>query len=204
MQSRYWELIAHVYDWQLPLERPALNVALDLLDPTESERLLDVATGTGAVLRDLARRRRRPAEAVGVDLSSQMLAHAAPVPAGWQLVQGDVAALPFPDATFDVAAAAYVLHILDDSALARALAEIRRVLVARGRLVTITPTAPRGPLRRPYLATVAALARVSPTALGLRPLDPSAALRRAGLEPVRRQYVASGYPSLCILARVAS
>jgi len=87
VQSRYWELIAHVYDWQLPLERPALNVALDLLDPTESERLLDVATGTGAVLRELARRTRRPAEAVGVDLSSRMLTRAEPVRAGWQLVQ---------------------------------------------------------------------------------------------------------------------
>ncbi|CAN5765324.1 hypothetical protein BH18ACT13_BH18ACT13_00090 [soil metagenome] len=201
---RHWALIAHVYDWQLVLERPALNAALDLLDPTESERLLDVATGTGAVLRELARRTRRPAEAVGVDLSSQMLARAAPVPTDWKLVQGDVAALPFSDATFDVAAAAYVLHILDDSTLARALAEIRRVLVPHGRLVTVTPAAPRSPLRRPYLATVGALARVAPSALGLRPLDPSAALRRAGFEPVRRQYVASGYPSLCILARVAT
>lgn len=133
-----------------------------------------------------------------------MLAHAAPVPAGWKLVQGDVAALPFSDATFDVAAAAYVLHILDDSTLARALAEIRRMFVFHGRLVTVTPTAPRSPLRHPYLATVGALARVSPSALGLRPRDPTAALRRAGFEPVRGLYVALGYPSLCILARVAS
>lgn len=201
---RYWDLTARVYDWQLRLERPALNVALDLLDPTESERLLDAATGTGALLRELARRARRPAEAVGVDLSSQMLARAEPLPAGWTLVQGDAVALPVPDSSFDVAAAAYVLHILADSALERALAEMRRVLVAGGRLVTVTPTAPRSPLRRPYLATVGALARVAPSALGLRPLDPTASLRRAGFEPVRGRYIGSGYPSLCVLARVAS
>jgi len=166
--------------------------------------LLDVATGTGAVLRELARRTRRPAEAVGVDLSSQMLVQAEPVPTGWSLVRGDVTALPFSDATFDVAIAAYVLHILDGSALERTLAEIRRVLVARGRLVTITPTAPRSPLNRPYLATVGALARIAPSALGLRLLDPTASLRRAGFEPVQGRYVGSGYPSLCVLARVAS
>ena len=201
---RFWDRAAPIYHWQLALERSALNIALDLLDATENERLLDVATGTGELLQLLSRRARRPLDAVGVDLSAQMLSRARPLPAAWKLAQGDATALPFPDEVFDVAAAAYVLHLLSDSALEQALAELRRVLVPRGRLVTVTPAAPRSWLRSPYLAAVGTLERVVPAALGLRPLNPAAALRRAGFEPVRERYVGSGYPSLCVLARVAT
>ena len=50
-------LLGHVYDWQLPLERAALATAVELAAPRESERLLDVATGTGGLLRELSGRR---------------------------------------------------------------------------------------------------------------------------------------------------
>jgi ubiquinone/menaquinone biosynthesis C-methylase UbiE len=59
------------------LERRALATAADLAAPAKSERLLDVATGTGGLLRELSRRSARPAEVVGIDRSTSMLAVAA-------------------------------------------------------------------------------------------------------------------------------
>lgn len=196
----YWDLVARVYDWQLALERPAIRTALELLRPCPEERLLDLGTGTGALLRELALHADRPAEAIGVDASREMLARVGPLPPGWRLLHADAADLPFPDGRFDVAAAAYLLHILDEEALNRALREVQRVLVPGGRLVTVTPTAPRSSLRVPYRATTRVLEALTPLAAALRPFDAASELTRAGLRVAETRYVARGYPSLCVLA----
>lgn len=52
----WWDRASAQYDRQLWLERSAVNRALDLLAARADERLLDVGTGTGEVLRQLARR----------------------------------------------------------------------------------------------------------------------------------------------------
>jgi ubiquinone/menaquinone biosynthesis C-methylase UbiE len=187
--------LGRVYDWQLPLERTALATAAELAAPGENERLLDVATGTGGLLRELSRRRAWPAEVVGIDRSASMLAVAAAhgLPAGWRLLSGDARRLPFPDRRFDVVTACYLLHLLDRECRARTIAEIARVLRAGARAVTVTIES-----RRPVAR--AALARL-PRPSSLRPLDPSDELRAAGLEPLRASFVRNGWPSLCVLAQ---
>jgi ubiquinone/menaquinone biosynthesis C-methylase UbiE len=201
--STAWDRIAHVYDWQLPLERRAVAAALDLAAPRSEDHLLDVATGTGAVLRILARREVRPAVVVGVDRSAGMLNHVPPLPGGWTLKQADATEMQFPPASFDVVVASYVLHLLDPPGVERALGEMRRMLKPGGRVVTVTPLAPRSRLRALYRLIVAALGLISAHALGLRPMDPRPALARSGLPPVKGRYVHSGYPSLCVLARAS-
>ena len=188
-------LLGRAYDWQLPLERAALATAVELAAPGESERLLDVATGTGGLLRELSLRSVRPAEVVGIDRSPSMLATAAAhvLPAGWRLLSGDARRLPFPDRRFDVVTACYLLHLLDRECRARAIAEIARVLREGARVVTVTVDS-RRPVPR------AALTRL-PRLSGLRPLDPTDELRAAGLEPLRARFVRDGWPSLCVLAQ---
>jgi ubiquinone/menaquinone biosynthesis C-methylase UbiE len=189
------EVLGRLYDWQLPLERAALAAAAELAAPSESDRLLDVATGTGGLLRELSRRGRLPAEVVGIERSTSMLAVASGkgLPAGWMLVEGDAEALPFRDERFDVVTACYLLHLLDREARARTIAELARVALPGGRVVTVTVES-----RRP--AVRAALARL-PKRSGLRPLDPSHELRAAGLEPQRARFVRDGWPSVCVLAQ---
>jgi ubiquinone/menaquinone biosynthesis C-methylase UbiE len=195
-----WDRLAPIYDWQLPLERRAIAAALELAAPQSEDRLLDLATGTGAVLRMLARRAPRPAVAIGLDSSKGMLERVPPLPAGWRLERGDVTDLPFPPESFEVVIAAYLLHLLDVPSLERALGDVRRVLKPGGRFVTVTPVAPRSRLEAAYRAIVAGLGPISESSLVLRPMDPSRELARSGLVPVRGRYVRGGYPSLCILA----
>jgi ubiquinone/menaquinone biosynthesis C-methylase UbiE len=102
-----WDRLARAYDRQLPLERPALRALLELLEPGETERLLDVGTRTAALLRELARRPRPPERAVGLDSSVEMLARAGPLPRGWELVTGEAEGLPSEDGSFDVVTATY-------------------------------------------------------------------------------------------------
>src|SRR5215207_4546104 len=83
-------MLGRLYEWQLPLERQALAVAAELAAVEPGERLLDVATGTGGLPRELAARGARPREAVGLDRSASMLAVAAArLPPGWSLLLAD-------------------------------------------------------------------------------------------------------------------
>jgi SAM-dependent methyltransferase len=102
-------------------------------------RVLDVACGTGLVAR-LA------AEAVGVDgrvaaldLNPAMLAVASELPAvvgaPIEWVEGDAQALPFAEASFDVVCCQLGLQFFPDRE--RALREMKRVLVARGRAIVM-------------------------------------------------------------------
>lgn len=196
-----WRRLSGSYDRQLWLERAAVRAALDLARPGPDDRLLDLGTGTGEVLRQLAGRARRPMHAVGLDASAGMLARIPALPQGWSVDRGDVTALPYAAETFDVAIASYVLHVLPDGALAPALAEAVRILRPGGRMVTVTPVIPARGMLRPGAVALDALARRAPAwAGGLRALDPRQALTEAGFTLVRTRVLQRGYPSLCVLA----
>ena len=196
-----WGRAAAFYDWQLPLERPALATALALADPRADDDLLDVGTGTGALLRELARRRDRPRKAVGADVSAAMLRRVPSLPEGWTLEQADARRLPFADGVFAVVSAAYLLHVVDAVARREIVGECRRVLRAGGRLVTVTPAWPRTRIARLlYAPLAAAAASSSGVCIGLRPLDPRRELEQAAFTIAAATYVGRGYPSLCVLA----
>lgn len=195
-----WDALAERYDAQLWLERRALRAALDLARPGEEDSFLDVGTGTGAVLKRLARDAHRPRRALGVDGSPAMLARVGPLPAGWGVLRAGVDSLPFDAESFDVAVASYVLHVLDAPARVPALREIHRVLRPGGALVTVTPALPLpsgNPLHRRIVRWIE---RSDGTRRGLLPLDPRALLASAGFVVESSRRVWLGYPSLCVRA----
>lgn len=197
-----WDELSRHYDRQLWLERSAIRGALQLLRAQHHERLLDVATGTGEVLRQLGARPDRPQRVIGIDQSAAMLSHVPALPAGWSSRLGDARALPFANARFDAAIASYVLHLLAAADLPVVLGELRRVLRPGGRLVTLTPAIPpRGPAR-PLARALDRLAARRPRRYGgLRALDVRPALSAAGFEVSEAQWSLRGYPTLCVLAR---
>jgi ubiquinone/menaquinone biosynthesis C-methylase UbiE len=200
-----WDLLSRHYDRQLWLERSAVATALGLLAAGPGDRFLDVGTGTGEVLRQLARRAQPPREVIGIDASPRMLDRVGELPTGWTVCIGDLRGLPLPDSRFDAVSASYILHMLAEADLPLALAEIHRVLRPGGRLVTVTPAIPTGGLARPIAAALDALSRRRPIRYrGLRALDPRAALERTGFSPAQTRWNTRGYPSVCVLARRAS
>lgn len=101
-------------------------------------RILDVGCGPGSITRGLAERV-APGEVIGLDLSRETLDEArrdaaAQGMTNLQYREGSVYALPFPDASFDVAYAHQVLQHLRERA--SALGEMLRV-VRPGGLVAI-------------------------------------------------------------------
>ena len=105
--------------------------------PLVKRRVLDCGCGGGAYVRALVA---LGADAFGVEFDDRKLAGKAGLGEALaaRLSLGDLEALAFPDASFDVALANEVLeHVPDDRG---ALAEVRRVLRPGGRLLVLSPT----------------------------------------------------------------
>ncbi len=120
---------------------PALHnqAALDLLvqaaEPRMSNASLDVACGPGTVVAAFAQRARH---ACGLDATEAMLDEARKLAlrSGVQNVawhRGDVYALPFNDATFDIVSCRFAFHHFETPA--RAFAEMVRVCRPGGRIM---------------------------------------------------------------------
>jgi demethylmenaquinone methyltransferase / 2-methoxy-6-polyprenyl-1,4-benzoquinol methylase len=94
-------------------------------------RVLDVATGTGAVALELVRR--YGCSVVGIDRSPEMLAVARrriadlELSTSIELLEGRAESLPFADASFDALTVTYLLRYVDDpAATVRELARVVR------------------------------------------------------------------------------
>ena len=114
-------------------------------------RVLDVATGTAGVARQIARR--TGASVVGLDLSEEMLREGrrrvalGPDATRITLVLGRAEELPFPDAAFDACTFTYLLRYVGDPAAT--LRELARVLAPGAPMASLDFAVPRGPLLHP-------------------------------------------------------
>ena len=118
------------------------------------DEVLDVATGTGAVARELLRQ--KGCAVVGVDQSSEMLAVARQhLPATVKLVEASAEHLPFEDASFDALTVTYLLRYVDDPGAT--LSELARVVRSGGTVASLEFAVPAGlwrPLWRAYVGAV--------------------------------------------------
>jgi demethylmenaquinone methyltransferase / 2-methoxy-6-polyprenyl-1,4-benzoquinol methylase len=103
------------------------------------DSVLDACCGTGELAIACARAGGR---VTGLDFSEPMLERARRKGPVLEWVRGDLLALPFADASFDAATVGFGVRNVDD--LQRALAELRRVLRAGGRIGILEITRPRG------------------------------------------------------------
>ena len=101
------------------------------------QRILDVACGTGIVARTAADRV-GPEGVVGVDLNEAMLTVARRVRPELDWRQGDVAALPFDDATFDAVLSQMALMFFPDRV--GALREMARVAAQGATVAVLVPS----------------------------------------------------------------
>lgn len=114
---------------------------LERLSLQPGERVLDIGTGPGFLLTEIAEQVGSGGTFSGLDMSESMLALArsrcarSPHTARIRLVQGDATALPYPDDTFDVAVATQVYCYV--GALPTALGELFRVLRPGGRALIL-------------------------------------------------------------------
>jgi len=125
----------------LPFATSCLNAA----GLRRDERVLDIACGTGVVTRLAAERVGPDGAVTGLDLNPGMLTVARSVPSSGASIEwreANAESLPLPDGAFDVVVSSLGLQFVPNRSAA--LREMRRVLVADGRLAiaTVGPTPP--------------------------------------------------------------
>ena len=202
--ARIYDTLAPVYGlWAELTETRARQRALELADVQAGEIVLEVAVGTGKLFSSLVRGA-AAGKCVGVDLSSGMLRRAqhrlaAEVGGSCNLCRADAVRLPFPDARFDVLFNCYMLDLLPEEEIVRALREFRRVLKPSGRLVLVIMATQSRLLNAAWMA----LYRRAPVLLGgCRPVEVAPMLAEAGCSVHRQERITEcRFRSTVILAR---
>jgi demethylmenaquinone methyltransferase/2-methoxy-6-polyprenyl-1,4-benzoquinol methylase len=121
--------------------------AADLASVSPGDRALDVATGTGDLALELARRVGPSGEVLGTDFSERMLELARGKVAGSALPvrfeSANALSLPYDDDSFDAVTVGFGARNFSD--LRRGLKEMARVARPGGRVVILEITTPAGP-----------------------------------------------------------
>jgi demethylmenaquinone methyltransferase/2-methoxy-6-polyprenyl-1,4-benzoquinol methylase len=148
----FYDRISSAYDFMADAsERPARVAGLEALDLQPGERVLEVGFGTGNEIIDLAGKVGPGGRVDGIDISPGMLAVTqrkladkhltTPV----ELQVADARRLPYADGVFDAAYSSFTLELFPDDDLPVVVAEVRRVLRARGRFGVVSmATVPAG------------------------------------------------------------
>lgn len=119
--------------------------ALELIDLAKDAKVLDVAVGTGYILRELADLVSE-GTVVAVDVSEHMLQVASDKSKDLENVHLHYASaysLPYPDNTFDALINTYMMGFIPEQDFPKILAEFKRVLKPGGRLGVSALTHPK-------------------------------------------------------------
>jgi demethylmenaquinone methyltransferase/2-methoxy-6-polyprenyl-1,4-benzoquinol methylase len=140
-----FDRIAGVYDVMNTVMTAGLHHrwrerAVDLARVGAGSRALDVATGTGDLAIELAR---RGADVVGSDFSAGMLERAREKAPELTWEQADAMSLPYATDSFDAATVGFGARNFSD--LARGVGEMARVVRPGGRVVILEITTPAKP-----------------------------------------------------------
>jgi demethylmenaquinone methyltransferase/2-methoxy-6-polyprenyl-1,4-benzoquinol methylase len=140
-----FDRIARVYDRMNSVMTAGMHHrwrerAADLARVGPGSTALDVATGTGDLAIELAR---RGAEVTGSDFAPAMLEIARRKAPGLRFEEGDALGLAYPDASFDAVTVGFGARNFAD--LDRGVAEMARVTRPGGRVVVLEITTPEKP-----------------------------------------------------------
>jgi ubiquinone/menaquinone biosynthesis C-methylase UbiE len=200
---RIYNWMARIYDlWGANMEGRARKRGIELAGVQDGECVLDVATGTGLILAELARRNPHGLNA-GIDISEGMLARAQEKLTGSgeqvELKVGSAFQIPYPEHTFDLLTNGYMFDLMPFDEMPRILAEFKRVLKPVGRLVLTNMTIGERFGSQVYEA----IYTIAPAAMGgCRGVRLAGPLEQAGFQVVTREYHQQLlFPSEVILAK---
>ena len=117
--------------------------AVDLAEVGPGSHVLDVASGTGDLAIELARRVGPAGEVIGSDFSEEMLDRARQKAPGLTWEWGNALDLPYASARFDAATVGFGARNFSD--LDQGLSEMARVVKPGGKVVVLEITTPRKP-----------------------------------------------------------
>jgi ubiquinone/menaquinone biosynthesis C-methylase UbiE len=136
-----YDRMSSIYDYFSGVfEQKYRNMALQRLNITRGETVLEIGFGTGHSLKQMAEAVGEEGKVYGIDISSGMLAvsrrrlEKAGLWGRAELTCDDALKMPYADNQFDAVFTSFALELFDSPEIPKVLAEIRRVLKPHGRL----------------------------------------------------------------------
>ena len=136
--SRYYDYIEGSFEKRIRL------IGLDLLRIEEGEYILDIGSGTGQTLIEIADRVGAKGKAVGIDISPGMIMICKErlkkddLLESVDLVRGDAISLPFKDNHFDRVFLSFTLELFDTPEIPIVLEDIKRILKDKGKIGVVS------------------------------------------------------------------
>jgi demethylphylloquinol methyltransferase len=150
----YYNVFSYVYDSFVNLHArqdagDTRNFLVEMANPEEKPNptILDICCGTGAVIVAFAHRYPESIT-VGYDFSRGMLHKARKKQKSRKtiFIEGDAAALPFADETFDVVTCSHALYELKRRTRQTALREMKRIIHSNGAVLLMEHEVPHHPV----------------------------------------------------------
>lgn len=150
-RRKYYDLFSIIYDGFVALHSSDRQGDLrgylaEKAGVTQGDRVLDICTGTGSLLRSLALRAGEEGVVVGLDFSMGMLKTAKEKIADLEkiyLLQAEASALPFKKGVFHAVTCSHAFYELKGESQDRCLKEVGRALVPAGSFLMMEHDIPK-------------------------------------------------------------
>ncbi len=200
--AKAYDIRSFLYDKIVsPSEAKYHQSALNKVDWQPGLKVLEVATGPGRVLSEIAKRLGDGTRVFGLDLSRKMLllSEKRLQKSGFsqfELKQGDCRRLPWEDDSFDVLYNGYMMDLIRTDEMAGVLSEFKRVLKPGGKLVMINMSKrDKGKSGLEKLYTTLPKFMVLYLMGNCRPVLMERGVRNAGFLDVEREYLSGKHPT---------
>ena len=140
-----YDRMSSIYDYFAGVfEQKYRNTALQRLNITRGETVLEIGFGTGHCLQQMAEAVGEEGKVYGIDISSGMLVvsrrrlEKAGLWGRVELTCDDALKMPYADNQFDAVFTSFTLELFDSPEIPQVLAEVRRILKPGGRLAVVS------------------------------------------------------------------
>ncbi len=142
--QKIYDKLSLIYDLLTRYENEAQRKALRIMNVEEGAKILEVGFGTGKTLIELVQSVVTNGGVYGIDISNEMAnkvkkkINQQKIQDRPNLVLGEAQNIPFSDSHFDIVFSSYMLDLIDTPNIPHVLAEFKRVLRRRGRLILVS------------------------------------------------------------------
>jgi ubiquinone/menaquinone biosynthesis C-methylase UbiE len=155
-RRKYYDLFSSIYDRFVALHSSDKQGKLrsylaEKTNATQGDRVLDICTGTGSLLRSLTQRVKERGIVIGLDFSIGMLEAAKTKSSDLNnvyLLQADASALPFKENVFHVVTCSHAFYELKGETQEHCMEEVGRVLKQQGSFLIMEHDIPKNPVIR--------------------------------------------------------